>query len=94
MISPATCVIRNGRDAGNLVQAGKTLRDEGLAVLGRSFDVTDASQVDTPVAAIELEAAPIALLVNKAGMQRRAPLHEFPRDLWSELMQIAFGARA
>ena len=79
-------VVLNGRDAGKLAKAGQALRGEGLDVLERAFDVTDASQVDAAIAAIEDEVGPLAILVNNAGMQRRAPLHEFPREQWTELM--------
>ena len=39
------------------------------------------------VAAIEHELGPIEILVNNAGMQRRAPLHEFAEADWHELMR-------
>ncbi|MFC5498004.1 SDR family oxidoreductase [Caenimonas terrae] len=80
-------VILNGRDAGKLARAGQSLRDEGLAVLERAFDVTDAAQVDAGIEAIEAQVGPLAILVNNAGMQRRAPLQDFPREQWSELMR-------
>lgn len=79
-------VVLNGRDAAKLARAGQALRDEGLDVLERAFDVTDGAQVDAAVAAIETDLGPLAILVNNAGMQRRAPLHEFPREQWTELM--------
>ena len=79
-------VVLNGRDGAKLEHAAQTLRDEGLAVLERAFDVTDGAQVDAAVAAIEQDMGPLAILVNNAGMQRRAPLHEFPREQWTELM--------
>jgi gluconate 5-dehydrogenase len=79
-------VILNGRDAARLETAGRALRDEGLDVIERSFDVTQAAEVDAAIAAIEDKVGPLAILVNNAGMQRRAPLHEFPREQWTELM--------
>ena len=80
-------VVLNGRDPAKLAQAGRTLRDQGLDVVERAFDVTDPAQVDAAVASIEADIGPVAILVNNAGMQRRAPLHEFPREQWSELMR-------
>jgi gluconate 5-dehydrogenase len=80
-------VILNGRDAGKLVHAAQTLRDEGLDVLERAFDVTQASQVEAAIAAIEADIGPLAILVNNAGMQKRAPLHEFPQADWDQLMR-------
>ena len=79
-------VILNGRDAAKLARAGQALRGEGLDVLERGFDVTQAGEVDAAIAAIEADVGPLAILVNNAGMQRRAPLHEFPREQWAELM--------
>ena len=80
-------VILNGRDAAKLAGAGQALRDEGLDVLERAFDVTDAAQVDVAIEAIEAQVGPLAILVNNAGMQRRAPLQEFPREQWTQLMR-------
>lgn len=79
-------VVLNGRDAEKLARAGQALRGEGLDVVERAFDVTDGAQVDAAVAAIEADLGPLAILVNNAGMQRRAPLQEFPREQWTELM--------
>jgi len=79
-------VVLNGRDAAKLARAAQSLRDEGLDVVERAFDVTDGAQVDAAIDAIEQEIGPLAILVNNAGMQRRAPLHDFPREQWTELM--------
>jgi gluconate 5-dehydrogenase len=80
-------VILNGRDADKLARAGQGLRDEGLDVLARAFDVTQASEVEAAIAAVESEIGPLAILVNNAGMQKRAPLHEFPLADWDQLMR-------
>ena len=80
-------VILNGRDAAKLARAGQALRDEGLDVRESVFDVTQDGEVDAAIAAIEADVGPLAILVNNAGMQRRAPLHEFPREQWTELMR-------
>ena len=79
-------VILNGRDAAKLEKTARTLSDEGLDVLERVFDVTDPAQVDAAIIGIEQDIGPLAILVNNAGMQRRAPLHDFPREQWTELM--------
>src|SRR5208283_2524865 len=38
------------------------------------------------VARIEAEVGPIDILFNNAGIQRRAPLEDFPEETWRELM--------
>ena len=80
-------VVLNGRRADALAQAARQLTDEGLAVDARAFDVTQRTQVDEHVAAIEAELGPIEILVNNAGIQRRAPFHEFVASDWDELMR-------
>ena len=80
-------VVLNGRRADARAQAARQLADEGLAVDARAFDVTQRAQVDAQVTAIETELGPIEILVNNAGIQRRAPFHEFVASDWDELMR-------
>ena len=80
-------VILNGRDAARLARAGEALREQGLDVLERVFDVTEGAQVESATEAIEREVGPIEILVNNAGMQQRAPLHEFAEADWHRLMR-------
>ena len=80
-------VVLNGRDAGKLARAAEALRAAGIAVELAAFDVTDQAAVLAGVARIEAEHGPIDVLVNNAGIQRRAPLEEFPADTWRELMR-------
>ena len=53
----------------------------------RAFDVTDRAAVGAAVAGIEADIGPIEILVNNAGIQRRAPFHEFAPGDWAELMR-------
>jgi len=64
-----------------------TLRGEGLTVHEQAFDVCDTAAVDTGVAAIERDVGAIDILFNNAGMQHRAPFHEFPPEAWQRLMR-------
>ena len=80
-------VVLNGRNEDKLAQATALLAGEGLSVFARAFDVTRRDEVDTAIAAIEVDIGPIDVLVNNAGMTRRAPFHEFPAADWSELMR-------
>ena len=67
-------LVLNGRDEVKLAKAAATLRAEGLTVHERAFDVTQADAVQPAIEAIEREIGPIEILVNNAGMTRRAPL--------------------
>lgn len=80
-------VVLNGRDENKLNDAARVLRDEGLQVHARCFDVTDAQAVQAAVADLEAGIGAITVLVNNAGMQKRAPLQEFAIDDWRQLMR-------
>jgi gluconate 5-dehydrogenase len=79
-------IVLNGRDAPRLEQAAARLRDAGADVSTACFDVKDPSAVEAAVAKVEADIGPIGILVNNAGMQRRAPLHEYAYETWRELM--------
>jgi gluconate 5-dehydrogenase len=70
-----------------LQAAAAALRTEGLTAHCRAFDVLDASAVDAAVASVEAEVGPIDVLVNNAGIQRRAPFHEFSAAEWQDVMR-------
>ena len=79
-------VVLNGRDAGKLDAAAVVLRAEGIGVEVAAFDVTDYQAVAAAIAGLEGD-APIDVLFNNAGIQRRAPLEDFPEATWHELMR-------
>ncbi|GBQ67162.1 gluconate 5-dehydrogenase [Ameyamaea chiangmaiensis NBRC 103196] len=81
----ATLVL-NGRDEGALGTARDTLSAEGFTTHTARFDVTDPDAVRTAVDGIERDVGPIAVLVNNAGLQRRAPLEDFPVADWKTIM--------
>ena len=80
-------VILNGRNAAKLDEAAAKLRAEGADIVAAPFDVTDAAATTAAVAQLEVTAGPIEILVNNAGLQRRAPLEDFPHAQWHELMR-------
>lgn len=80
-------IVLNGRDAAALDTAAARLRDDGCTVFTSAFDVADTAAVDAAVAAIERDAGPIEILVNNAGLQRRARLDTFTDDDWRTLMR-------
>jgi gluconate 5-dehydrogenase len=80
-------VILNARNAERLNAAAETLRAEGARVHAVPFDVTDKSEVTQAIARIEREIGAVEILVNNAGLQRRAPLEEFSESDWHTLMK-------
>jgi len=79
-------VVLNGRDPDKLQTAVDLLRREAPACRGYAFDVADSEQVNRVVGSIEDEVGPIGILVNNAGIQRRAPLEELNDRQWQEAM--------
>jgi gluconate 5-dehydrogenase len=80
-------VVLNGRNAEKLAQAAARLAGEGLAVHARAFDVTRRDEIDANIAAIEAGIGPIDVLINNAGMTRRAPFHELAEADWDAVMR-------
>jgi gluconate 5-dehydrogenase len=79
-------VIINGRTTAALEEAAAVMRTTGARVDVSSFDVTDSTQVDAGVDAIEANIGPLDILVNNAGIQRRAPLDKFSDADWHALV--------
>jgi gluconate 5-dehydrogenase len=80
-------IVLNGRDARRLEQAAAALRAEGASVHAVAFDVTSAEATTAAVARIEAGIGAIDVLVNNAGVQRRAPFADFPEAQWQEIMR-------
>lgn len=78
-------VILNGRSDATVAEAANAIRSAGGEASVACFDVTNAESVNAGIAKIEAD-RPIDVLVNNAGIQRRAPLHEFKDEDWRELM--------
>jgi len=79
-------VVINGRRDEAVQQAVVRLEEEGLEASGSVFDVTDGETIKREVEAIEREVGPIAVLVNNAGIQRRAPIGEVSEAMWREVL--------
>ena len=79
-------VVLNARRDDVLDAAVETLRGDGLDAHGRRFDVTDPAAIEAAIDDIERTVGPISILVNNAGIQQRAPLHEFPIDGWQRIL--------
>jgi gluconate 5-dehydrogenase len=92
LAAAGAAVAINGRDAGALAKAAAGLRAEGAEVFEAPFDVTDRAQVEAGVARIEDQFGPIDILMNNAGMQRRAALEDFTDQDWRDLMSLNLDA--
>ncbi|WP_432483424.1 SDR family oxidoreductase [Kineococcus esterisolvens] len=80
-------VVLHGRDAAQLERArGEIATSTGTAPAVVSFDVTDAGAVAEGVAALVAEHGAPDVLVNNAGIQRRAPFEEFATADWEDLV--------
>lgn len=77
----------NGRDRARLADAAEVLRGEGANVHEVPFDVTDPQQTAKAVDTFEAEVGELDILVNNAGMQHRAPLEDFPLEMFETLMR-------
>ncbi|MEZ5850490.1 MAG: glucose 1-dehydrogenase [Hyphomicrobiaceae bacterium] len=81
----ATVVI-NGRTAATVANVAADIRSKGGKAAEAVFDVTDAGAVPAAIARVEAEVGAIDVLVNNAGIQRRAPLHEISDETWREVL--------
>ena len=81
-------VVLNGRSGETLQQAVAGLKGEGLDATGYSFDVVKRQQVTEQVGRIEREIGPIDILVNSAGIQKRAPILDTEEAVWREVLDV------
>jgi gluconate 5-dehydrogenase len=79
-------LILNGRDRKKLEAAAAQLRAEGCKVATAAFDVTDGAASAEGVATAAATAGPIDILINNAGIHRRAPLLEMTETQWREVI--------
>jgi gluconate 5-dehydrogenase len=81
-------IVLNGRSRPALEAAAERLRGEGIVAGISLFDVGSTAEVNEAVERLERDTGPINILVNNAGIQRRAPLESFTDADWRELMNI------
>lgn len=80
-------IVLNARGTEAMEAEAETLRAAGHTVHTLPFDVTDHDAVAAAIDGFESDVGPIDILINNAGMQHRAPLHEFPADAFERLLQ-------
>jgi gluconate 5-dehydrogenase len=79
-------LILNGRDQAKLEAAAARLRADGFKVATAAFDVTDGAAAAEGIAQAEATHGPLDILINNAGIQRRAPLLEMTEAHWREVL--------
>jgi gluconate 5-dehydrogenase len=80
-------VVIHGRDPDTVAKTAAELGERFGSELGTStFDVTSAPAVAEGVDRIEAGIGPIEILVNNAGIQRRAPFVDFTVEAWNEIV--------
>jgi gluconate 5-dehydrogenase len=80
-------IVLNGRNETKLSEAADSLKKNFPSVSQIAFDVTNYQKVQTEINNYYDKGHKIDILVNNAGMQHRAPLEEFPAEMFEMLMQ-------
>lgn len=81
-------VVLNSRSDAALRKTVQEFRAQGYQAYGCCFDVSDEEKVNKAVDVIEREIGPIDILINNAGIHRRAPLAEMTADQWNEVLNV------
>ena len=80
-------VIVNGRTEERVRAACERLAGMGVQAAASIFDATEPGAVEDAVERIEADEGAIHVLVNNAGVQHRAPLHEFPVEAFRRVLE-------
>lgn len=85
-------VIINGTNQETVDKFVQEIKAKGGQAAGYAFDTSNSQQVIIKIAAIEAEIGPIDVLINNAGIQRRAPLEEMSETDWRKVIEINLNA--
>lgn len=81
-------IVFNGRNADKVAKAQKEYESMGIKAHGLVFDVTDSKAIKAAIEKIETEIGPIEILINNAGVMKKAPLEDFPEEDWQDVLDI------
>jgi gluconate 5-dehydrogenase len=81
-------VVISDIDADSATRSAEAIRQAGGSAVSCPFDVTNSDQVEESVARIECEVGPIDVLVNNAGIHRRAPLVDMSLEAWQAVIDV------
>ena len=79
-------VVVNGRSPETVRSAVEEIRKAGGLADSAVFDVSDSKAVAEAVSGIKAQVGPIDVLVNNAGIHRRAPLEQMTDDEWQAVI--------
>jgi gluconate 5-dehydrogenase len=85
-------VVLLGRNAQKLCEASAQLRDVGAEADYLTCDLLDATAVAALGAEMKRNHGHPDILVNNAGVQHRAPLAQFPKERWDEIIATHLSA--
>jgi gluconate 5-dehydrogenase len=81
-------VIVNGTNTEAVQKALKEIQQRGGHAEGYPFDVTNEAEVIQNIAGIQKNVGPIDILINNAGIHRRAPLDELTMENWRAVIEV------
>lgn len=81
-------VVLNDLDEARTRAAAEKMASEGLSATYSLFDVTNQAAVIAAVDRLEHETGAIDILINNAGIQRRAPLEDFTAENWDAILRV------
>ncbi len=81
-------IILNGTSEKSISEPVNELKSSGHKVHGFAFDVTDPTAVEKSIGLIEKSVGPIDVLVNNAGIQKRAPLEDMTIEEWNIVIEV------
>lgn len=79
-------LIISARNKEKLDSALERLSQEEINAEGYLFDVTKQPEIDEAIGKINRKFGQIDILVNNAGIQYRAPMEEFPEEMWEAVI--------
>ncbi|MGN8025010.1 SDR family oxidoreductase [Microbacterium sp. 22242] len=88
----ATVIVHGRTPAAARAAADEITAATGVTAHAAAFDVTDVADVDAGIGRIEQELGAVHVLVNNAGIQRRARIDEFADEDWDALVQTNLSA--
>ena len=81
-------LVLNDVDPARLDAAIMLLRAEGFVVRGYCFDVTNSAAITSAFAEGAAPIGDIDILINNAGIHRRAPLETMPDAAWQSVLDV------
>ena len=80
-------VIINGRNLEKISNVVNQLKKSNRNIFGVGFDIRDKNEVEKKIFEIENRIGSIDVLINNAGIHRRASLEELSLDNWNEVIK-------